>query len=338
MPNIIFSEGSGVVDSVFGKCQAPVRMFLEQRAEAFQQQSMLEFLFKMGTSENFGDLLTGMTAMEGFQPVGENGAYPDDGMEEGYQKLIVYETWKDQFKISQEAVEDGKLLDLSKKPQAFITGYYRTRELFGAALYAGAISGQKSITFRGKKFDCTGADGKCIFATNHAPKVKGDQQCNLFSDAFSVDALGRGESAMHQFKDEDGNILNVQPDTILIGTDADLRKQVFAAIGSDKDPTSNNNAFNYQVGRWNVIEWPYLNQFLAKGVKPWILLDSHFNENYGGAVWNDRIPLTVKSCIDPNTDANIWKGRARHMAAFNDWRFAMVGGMAGGLELSALNV
>ena len=28
---IVFSEGSGLNDSIYGKCQAPIRMFLEQR-------------------------------------------------------------------------------------------------------------------------------------------------------------------------------------------------------------------------------------------------------------------------------------------------------------------
>ena len=104
---ITFSEGSGLNDSVYGKCQAPIRMFLEQRGEQFEQQSVLKDLFLMGTSENYGDLLTTMTAMSGFEPVGENGAYPADGMQEGYSKLIVYDTWKDSFSISQEMIEDA---------------------------------------------------------------------------------------------------------------------------------------------------------------------------------------------------------------------------------------
>ena len=105
---ITFSEGSGLNDSVYGKCQAPIRMFLEQRGEQFEQQSVLKNLFLMGTSENYGDLLTTMTAMSGFEPVGENGAYPADGMQEGYSKLIVYDTWKDSFAISAEMIEDAK--------------------------------------------------------------------------------------------------------------------------------------------------------------------------------------------------------------------------------------
>ncbi len=335
---IVFSEGSGLNDSVYGRCQAPIRMFLEKRGEQFEQQSVIKNLFKMGTSDNFGDLMTSMTAMDGFQPVGENGAYPSDGMQEGYSKLLVYETWKDSFAVSREMIEDGKTLDMKKQPAAFMTSYHRTRELFGAALIGGAVAGKSKVSFRGKQFDITAADGSPLFHTAHKPKVKGAAQCNKFSDEFSVDALGRAESAMHLFKGDDDNILDVAPNTILIPEDADLKKAVFAAIGADKDPVSANNAFNYQYGRWNVIVWSYLNQFIPAGMKPWILLDTVYNETYDGAVWNDRVQLAVRSTIDENTDANVWRGRSRFNAGFNDFRFACIGGVTGGLELATLKV
>lgn len=336
--NITFSEGSGLNNSVFGNVQAPVRMFLEQRGEAFEQQSVLKDLFVMGKSQNFGDTFTGMTAMDGFKPVGENGAYPTDGMQEGYSKFMSYMTWKDKFEISKEMIEDSKLLDLKKQPAGFMTAYGRTREKFGAALYAGAIQGKSQISFAGASFDATTADGKPLFHTGHTAKVKGKAQSNLFSDEFSVDALGRAETAMHLFRGDNDNILDVAPDTILIPEDADLKKAVFAAVGSDKDPITANNAFNYQCGRWTIIVWSYLNQFLAKGLKPWVMLDSKYNETYYGGVWNDRVELEMTSYVDQNTDANVWNGRARWNACFNDWRFACVGGMAGGVELATLNL
>lgn len=332
---IIFSEGSGLNDSIYGKCQAPIKMFLEKRGEQFEQQSVLKDLFLMGTSRNYGDMMTAMTAMDGFEPVGENGAHPLAGMQEGYQKMLVYETWKNSFMISREIIEDGKLMDLKKKPAAFMTSYGRTRELFGAALFAGAMGLKKKVEFMGKSFDTTGADGGTLFHTAHKPKVKGDDQCNCFSDAFSVDALGRMETAMHLFKGDSGEILDVAPDTILIPEDAELKKAVFAAIGADKDPVTANNAFNYQYGRWTVIVWSYLNQFLGKSTNaPWVLLDSKYNDLYGGAVWNDRVQLDVKSTVDDNTDANVWWGYSRFNGTFNDWRFAAVGGVTGGKSLA----
>ncbi len=138
---------------------------------------------------------------------------------------------------------------------------------------------------------------------------------------------------MQNFRGDNNEILDVAPDTILIPNDYALKMKVFEAIGADKDPDTSNNGFNYNFGRWNVIVWPYLNQFLADGVTPWVLLDSKYNEEYGGAVWLDRVNLEVKSRIDDNTDANIWSGYARFVAGFNDWRFAALGGMSGGSTL-----
>ena len=49
------------------------------------------------------------------------------------------------------------------------------------------------------------------------------------------------------------------------------------------------------------------------------------------------MPLTVRSDIDPNTDANVFKGRARFGAGFFDWRcMALFGeGVTTGTALTA---
>lgn len=334
MANITFTEGSGLQDSIYGKCQEPIKMFLEKRGEAFEQASMIKELFCVSPSKNFGEKFTSMTAMEGFQPVGENGAYPVDGMQEGYSKFIENMTWKNSFSLSREIVEDGKLMDLKKKPSGFVTSYYRTRERFGAALLGTAIGGGEKALFYGKEFSCTGADGKCLFHTSHPSKLGKKAQSNLFSDAFSNDALGAMESAMQDFRGDGGEVLDVAPDTILIPNEYTLKRDVFAAIGADKDPATANNGFNYQYGRWSVIIWPYLNQFIAAGLKPWVLVDKRYNQECGGAVWLDRVNLEVRSEIASN-DANVWKGYSRFTAGFNDWRPFAVGGISDGTALIA---
>lgn len=334
MSFITFSEGSGLNDSIYGKCQAPIRMFLEKRGEQFEQQSVLKDLFLMGTSDNFGDTFTSMTAFRGFEPVGENGAHPADGNREGYKKRLEYETWKDSFSISKEMIEDAKMMDMRRQPAGFITGFHRTREDFAAAIYGGALAQKKTITYgtdnASKVFDVASADNTTLFAKNHKGLVSGKTQSNVFKDAFSADALAAMETAMQDFRGENDELLDVAPDTILIPNDWTLKKAVFAAIGADKDPLTSNNAFNYVFGRWNVIVWPYLNKYVPMGTAPWILLDSRYNETYGGAIWNDRVNLEVSSAIDRNTDANVWYGRARFNATFYDWRFAAAGGIASG--------
>ena len=241
-------------------------------------------------------------------------------------------TWKDSFSISQEMIEDSTILNLRSRPEQFVAGYYRTRERFGAAMFGGAASSSTSMKFAGRTFDLKGADGKALFATDHAAKVKGAAQSNKYSNTFSADALGMVESAMHQYKGDNGEILNVAPDTIVIPNTHALKKAVFEAIGADKDPATANNGFNYQFGRWNVIIWPYLNEYIPSGA--WILMDSRYNQYYNGAVWFDRVELSIRSEVDGNTDANVWKGRARWGAGFNDWRFAAVAGITDATTLS----
>ena len=333
MANIIFTEGSGLQDSIFGKSQAPIRMFLEKRGEAFEQASMISELFSVGKSSHWGEKFTTMTAMDGFKPVGENGQYPVDGMQEGFDKFLEHMTWKNSFSLSREIVEDAKLMDLKKQPAGFITSYYRTREKFAAALLGAAVTGAATMSFSGKVFDTKTADGKCLFAKDHPSKLNKGSQSNLFADAFSNDALAAMEAKMQDFRGDNGEILDVAPNTILIPNEYTLKKDVFAAIGADKDPATANNGFNYNFGRWNVIVWPYLNQYITAGTKPWVLLDSSYNNEYGGAVWLDRTALEVKSRIDDGNDANVWSGYARFIAGFNDWRAFAVGGVTGGSTL-----
>ena len=333
MANITFSEGSGLNDSIYGKSQAPLRMLIEDRAEAFEERSIMKEIFMADQSRHWAEKYTSLTAMDGFDPVGENGAYPVDGMEEGFSKTLEHVTWKNSFSISREIMEDGKLLDLKKKPVGFVKSYYRTREELGAALFGAALAGSTSTMFRGKKFDVTAADGLCLFSKTHKSKVKGGTQSNLFSNAFSADALAYMEARMQNFKGDNAELANVAPNTILIPNDAATKKAVFAAIGADKDPVTANNGYNYVFGRWNVLVWNYLNNYVAEGTAPWILADVDYNEEYGGAIFTDRTPLDVRSTIDENTDANVWRGYARFTAGFNDWRAFAVGGVSGGTDL-----
>ena len=336
MANITFTEGSGLQDSIFGKSQEPIKMFLEKRGEAFEQASMLPELFEMEKSTHWGEKLTGMTSMEGFKPVGENGDYPVDGMQEGYSKFLEHMTWKNSFSLSREIVDDAKLMDLRQKPQAFITGYYRTREKFGAALLGKAMDCSASATFGGKTFDAKCADGQNLFSTAHPSKTgKTSNQSNMYDEAFSADALAALEVKMQSFTDDNGEILDIVPDTILIPNDYALKKAVFSAIGADQSPDTANNAFNFVYGRWNVIVWPYLNQYIGTNTGAWVLMDSRYNKEYGGAVWFDRVNLEVRSELSGN-DANVWKGYARFTAGFHDWRAFAISGVDGSFSPSDL--
>ncbi|MBQ0125766.1 MAG: Mu-like prophage major head subunit gpT family protein [Clostridiales bacterium] len=333
MAGITFTFASGLNDSIFGKNVAPIKKFIEKSGEAFEQESMVNKIFEMGTDNAFGYTLTTMTAMNGFQPVGELGAHPTDHMQEGYKKFIEHMTWKDRFSISREAVDDAKLMDLKQKPAAFIAAYHRTRERFGAALLGAGIKGQTSMSFMGKAFDAAAADKQALFSTSHPLLIKKTNKSNCYSNALNKNTFAAMETEMQNFVGDNGEILDVVPDTIIIPNLYSLKQTLFEIIGADKEPDTANNGFNYLFGRWNVIVWPYLNDFITGGTAPSIMMASKCNEEHGGAVWRDRVNLEVKSYIDHDTDANVWDGYSRFSAGFNDWRAFAVGGVSGGTDL-----
>ena len=298
MAGIIFSEGSGLNNSVYGKSQEPIRAMIEKNVEAFEQQSQIKNVYFMDKTKNFAEKYTQETSLGNFEDVGENGAYPKTSM--------------------QEMIEDAKFGKIKSRANIFATSFNRTREEFAANLLAGGVSAKTKIGTR--EYATTSADGVALFSASHPSITKGTKaQSNIFSAAFSAYAMDKVQEYMQGFKDDDGHLLNVAPDTILIPNVGELKRAVLAAVGSDLDPESSKNAMNFQAGLWNVLVWNYLPKTI--GDKPYfIMLDSKFKDDYMCLPFLDRVPLTVKSDIDPNTDANVFKGRARFMAGFNNWR------------------
>lgn len=331
------SIGSGLNGTIYGDCQVPLKAFLESRGEAFQRESLLPYLYRMEKSRHWAERYSSETAMGDFEPVGEGGDYPKTGFEDGYFRDIVNMTFKQSFSVTQELVEDCLLGTMKQRANKLVTAYGRTREKFGRILYAGGLYGT-TVSYKGKTFACGSADGQALFSKTHPNKVNGAKQTNLYKGTFTNTLLGKIETEMQNTKGDNGELLGVAPDTIWIPNDGALKDAVFSAVGADKEPTSGNNAFNYQFGRWNIIVDPYLTAALTdlgkSSEKPFFLLDSKFIELNDGPIFQDRVPLEVKSIIDTNNDNNVWQGRARFGAGFVDWRFIAAGNMSTGTDLT----
>ncbi len=332
MSNITFGEMSGLNDSVFGKCAEPVKMFLEKRAEAFEQDTVYDKIFAVVPSESWAEKFASLTGTDGFYPTEEGGSEHRDGLQEGYSKTIEHIEWTDRFEITRKIMDDAKTMDLRRKPEAFIAGYFRTREMYAAALYARAAGGSVAA-FRGHDLDVKSADGKGVFATDHPARVKGAAQSNKFADALSADAIAAVETAMQNFKGDVGETLSVIPNTIMIPNDYAAKKTVFAALGADKDPATSNNGFNFLFGRYNIIVNPYLNLYLGANSGVWFMLDSAYNEQNAGAIWTNRVELEIDSEVKLDPRVMIWHGYSRFNAGFADWRGVAAAGIAGATQL-----
>lgn len=247
----------------------------------------------------------------------ENGTYTDTEEQVGYSKTIEDTTWKSRFKVSKEMIEDAKIFDVKKRAANFMASYYRTRSQFGAAILNNGAS--TTMSFNGTSYDISCNDSLALFSTAHTSITGGTgTQSNYFNAGFTYENLCRVEELMQKMTDDNGNYMDINPDTIIIPNNARIKRLVADALwtAGDQRPGTADHSYNYQAGRWNIITWNYLTNpsGITSGYDCWYVMDSKYNE-MDGLMFCDRVPLEIKSYIDNDTDANIWAGRARFNAA-----------------------
>jgi len=314
---MIFSKASGLNDSIYGKSIDPIRFFLQQEEEAYKKSSQIDKVFNVITSDKYGEKFSEFTSKGDFEPVGEGGAYPRTSQQVGYEKLVEPDEWKNSFEVTETMIEDAKMFDVKAAAKDFSLSYARTREKF-AALFL-QYGNSATAVFKGKTYDITCRDGLPLFYAAHTSKTGGTgTQGNLDTLVFSYDNLAIVEERMQKFTDHDGNLLNIQPDTIVIPNNAAIKKLVADVVfTSSGKPGTTDHSFNFHGERWNVVVWNQLGR-LAAANDPWFVCDSKRNQ-IDGLIWIDRVELSVRTWIDDNNGNNVWGGRARFGAAPVNW-------------------
>lgn len=333
MANITLTEGSGALNQLIGNIQVPLASYIDSSAEAHERASIGLAVFTKRKSSNFAEGYGGATGLSDFCAVGEGGEYPLASFADKKLKTLHNETWKQSVKITRELLEDahGNFERIVKQGGMLSRSYYRTIDRFLANVLGTALTGGTSFAGGTATFDTTSYDGVCMFSDAHE-SAGGTVQSNAYKDAFSVETLGALATRMQNFTDDAGNTLGLNPDTIIIPNDPELKQAVFAAVGSDKLPGTSNNDLNYQAGSYHVMVWPELNKFIGESNVPFILLDSSYNEDADCAVFQEREPLEVTDKWD-DSDSYILRGRARFTGGFVDWRGMIAGGLTFGSSL-----
>lgn len=330
MPGIIFSSASGVNESVFGLVQDPLKAFIERENEAWMSKDMnlapkIFHEFRLDTATGRIQTMGNLGEME---IAGENGAYPMGDREEGFHMIVESEEWKYATNISKTAMEDKLDNVVRSNGQDLMDAYYRTRNNFFWGLLGSAIQ-NKHYNRKGKIFSVNTMDGVKLFSDAHVSKFdKKLVQKNAFTDEFSATSLGKLATNMQNARNDNGEIMGLNPDTIIIPNDETAKAEVFGVVGAHQDPTTpGGNRYNYQFGNWNVMVVPWLVQYMSGNKFPYILMDSEFNKKRYGAMDVVRIDPTVESYIDNGTDANVWKIRTRFSGRFGEWRAFAAGGL-----------
>ena len=348
---IIYNIEEAIKNSAFNVLQEPIKMILDNQKEAYEQNSIISKFFVMKTTDRYMEEYRSQTSMDGFKPTEDMEVAPISDFEESYFQQFTFQIWTNSFVISKQTMEDGKLMDVDMKANAFIKGYNRTREQYAVAMI-GAALGNTGNTYEDLKI--TAKSGKGMDTVTGA--IEGDRQqyfhglhktvqlrdgrpqitqSNKFTATLNftddvtpdleekvLDVLGQVESIMATYKDDKGNITPVEVDTIFVGQNYRLIDILTRGLKSKYGASMDGNGINTQYGKYKLVVSPYLSGIDGfKDADNGIILASSSRNKEGlGAVWFDRKPLEVRSYKDDKTEANVWAGRARWGAGFGDFR------------------
>lgn len=345
---LIFNIEESIKNSAFNVLQEPIKMILENQTEAFEKNSIISKFFVMKTSDRYMEEYRSITSMDGFKPTEDMEVAPISDFEESYYQQWTFQIWTNSFVISKQTMEDGKLMDVDMRANAFIKQYGSTREqyavsMIGAALgntypelkitakagkgmdtVTGDIEGQRQQYFHGEHKTVKLRDGRAQITQSNKFTATLNFTDGVTPDLEEkvLDVLGQVESIMATYKDDKGNITPVEVDTIFVGQNYRLIDILTRGLKSRYGAAMDGNGINTQYGKYKIVVSPYLSGIDGfKDADNGIILASSSRNREGlGAVWFDRKPLEVRSYKDDKTEANVWAGRARWGAGFGDFR------------------
>ena len=344
---IIFNIEQSARLSDFNILQEPIKMILENEVEAFEKGSIIPEVFVQKTTDRYMEEYRSSTSMDGFKPTEDMEVAGISDFEESYFQQFTTQIWTNSFVVSKQTMEDNKMMDIDTKSMGFIKSYGRTREQYAVHMIGAALGHTypeyKIYAKSGKGMDTTNGEiegtRQQYFYNDHVTvKLKDGReqqhQGNKFYADLKFDAnvanledkvldvLGQVEARMAVYKDDKGNIVPVEVNKIVTGKNYRLVDILMRGLKSKYGSAMEGNGVNTQYGKYKVITNAYLS-----GIKGFtdkesglLLISDDRNREGLGAVWFDRVPLTVRSYIDDKTEANVWAGRARFGAGFGDFR------------------
>lgn len=297
-------------------------------AQQNDYDKLLNALAIVDSSKRFGEKATTIGGLGDFTAKTEGAVADVDTFEEGYSKLIEHITFSKDFTISKELLDDNQIAEAKTKAINMVQAYKRTRAKFVTQALVSSVGATKTMTFGGKTgIDISAPDGLALFNSAHTLKsVSGTTCSNLYSNELGTDTaiLNKLANKMRNFKDDRGEVLGFDADTIIIpGDDPEYEDFIKKVIGSDGEVGSDHNDINTQRGKWKLVV-DYL--WTGNSGHPAILMSSKANTALRATRFYNRTELDVENDVDVHSRNLTYNGFARCSVGFTNWRHVLMCG------------
>lgn len=334
---------SGVGDDTWNEWSNQLdACIVEEDANKSQDDAIVSALANEKKSNRFGEKGITIGGLDNFAVKAESANAAEDSLEEGYDKIITHYSFAKSVVLSKELADDNNVDLMRVRARSLVKAYKRTRaqyitDVITKSVMTSSSAYNTTMTFGGQSgIDITTPDGMSLF--NNAHPLHSDKtvkQSNIYTNAFgsNADILNVLANKMRNFTDENGNVLGIVADTIVIpGNVPDLEDTIKKIIGSDGEVGTNYNDINTQRGKWKLVIdhlWT-----VSGAAKPYIIMSSEANKDLMGTMFYNRLGLDVKSEVKTESRNLLYNGFSRWSAGFYNWRHMIMGGAAFGTTLS----
>ena len=284
-------------------------------ADSFKElPSMIDSLFGMIKSDKAWEEFYGVGAVPDIPAFSGNLEYL--GVSPQYYTRIEPKEYAGGIQIERKLIDDERYGVIKSRQAGLVESMHRVREKRGAEAFGYAFS--SAFTYM------TNDEGVSLCSSSHTTKAGVSTTSgfsNAGSTALSKTAIGATRILMRQFKNESGQRIIIEPDTLIVPDN--LYDTACEAVGANDagaksvlDPDSGNNKINAQSGRWKVIAYPRLDDLDTNN---WYMVDSRKMKEY--LLWVDRIAPEISTTTDFDTFMFKQSIYSRFAYGFTEWRW-----------------
>lgn len=228
---------------------------------------------------------------------------------QGYDTRLIPLEYTNGFQVERKLFDDDQYNVMDQKPRALKASAFRTRQKYAARIF--------NMAFTNDQYFYVNSEGVALCSDSHTTTTEASTSSgfdNKITGALSAVSVATARRQMVQFRGDQAEIISVTPDTLLYPPD--LYEQAYEIISSPGKLNTGDNNANVHQGRYDGIEWNYLNN-----ASNWFMIDSALMKQF--LIWLDRVPLEFGSAEEFDTFIAKWRAYMRFGNCWTNWRWIL---------------
>ena len=272
---------------------------------------IMEMLFGVETSTRYEEQYQGMGAM-GLVPTFD-GTVPYTDFDAGYRVDIRNYEFALGMQVERRLVDDDQFNQIKRRASNMADAFNITIETDAAQVF---INGFTDDGTNRMGASTNGADAVGLLSAAHpySPANSGTTQSNEGTLALTIDNLDTPRQNMRNFTDDQGQLLGVNPDMLLVPPELERTATQLVSERAIYEPNSAQYDVNMFSGRFRPVVWDRLTDSNA-----WFLIDSTLMRQH--LIWQWRIRPEFAQAEDFDGLTAKFRGYMRYGIGWTDWKW-----------------